>query len=56
VASYASNCIENTVAFLASAAIGAIWTSAAADFAPQGVLERFIQVEPVVIFSVDFVS
>lgn len=56
VASYASNCIENVVAFLASAAIGAIWTSAAADFAPAGVLERFVQVQPVVLFTVDAVS
>ncbi|KAF9514059.1 hypothetical protein BS47DRAFT_1362010 [Hydnum rufescens UP504] len=41
VASYSSNCIENVVAALASTALGAIWVSAAADFGPDGVLERY---------------
>jgi hypothetical protein len=44
---------ENVVACLASIAIGAIWVSAASDFGPAGVLERFEQVAPKVIFSVD---
>ncbi|THH33618.1 hypothetical protein EUX98_g606 [Antrodiella citrinella] len=55
VASYASNCIENVAACLAATAIGCIWVSAAADFGPEGVLERFEQVQPKVIFSVDAV-
>ncbi|GBE79455.1 Malonamoyl-CoA synthetase vrtB [Sparassis crispa] len=55
VASYSSNCIENVAACLAAAAIGCIWVSAAADFGPEGVLERFEQVRPSLIFSVDAV-
>ncbi|KAI0081811.1 acetoacetate-CoA ligase [Panus rudis PR-1116 ss-1] len=55
VAAYASNCIENVAACLAATAIGCIWVSAAADFGPEGVLERFEQVQPKLIFSVDAV-
>ncbi|KAG1755681.1 hypothetical protein EDB19DRAFT_1924945 [Suillus lakei] len=55
VASYSSNCIENVVACLAATAIGCIWVSAAADFGTQGVLERFEQIQPRVIFAVDAV-
>ncbi|KAJ7700102.1 acetyl-CoA synthetase [Mycena rosella] len=46
VASYSSNCIEN---------VASIWVSAAADFGPAGVLERFEQVQPTFIFAVDAV-
>ncbi|QRV72766.1 AMP binding enzyme [Ceratobasidium sp. AG-Ba] len=56
VASYSSNCIETAVVCLATAAIGALWVSAAADFGPDGVLERFEQVRPKVIFAVNSVS
>ncbi|KAI0751968.1 acetoacetyl-CoA synthetase [Irpex lacteus] len=55
VASYSSNCIENVAACLAATAIGCIWVSAAADFGAEGVLERFEQVRPTLIFSVDAV-
>ncbi|GLB33820.1 putative acetyl-coenzyme A synthetase N-terminus [Lyophyllum shimeji] len=55
VGSYSSNCIENVVACLATAAVGGIWVSAAADFGPEGVLERFEQVQPKFIFAVDAV-
>ncbi|KJA30266.1 hypothetical protein HYPSUDRAFT_126374 [Hypholoma sublateritium FD-334 SS-4] len=55
VSSYSSNCVENVAASLATSAIGGIWVSAAADFGPAGVTERFEQVQPKVIFSVDAV-
>ncbi|KAN0064619.1 hypothetical protein ACQY0O_002248 [Thecaphora frezii] len=55
VASYSANNIENLVAFLACSSIGAVWTSAAADFGPEGVLERLRTVRPKVIFSVNAV-
>ncbi|TFK43520.1 acetoacetyl-CoA synthetase [Crucibulum laeve] len=55
VASYSSNCIENVAACLATAALGGIWVSAAADFGSEGVLERFEQVQPKIIFAVDAV-
>jgi hypothetical protein len=44
------------IAALATISLGAIWTSAASDFGPKGVLERFEQVEPVVVFGTDAVS
>ncbi|KDQ16356.1 hypothetical protein BOTBODRAFT_31043 [Botryobasidium botryosum FD-172 SS1] len=53
VASYSTSSIENVVASLAATALGAIWVSAASDFGPDGVLERFEQVTPTVIFSID---
>ncbi|KAF9534315.1 acetoacetyl-CoA synthetase [Crepidotus variabilis] len=55
VASYSSNCIENVALSLATSAIGGIWVSAAADFGPVGVMERFEQVQPKFIFAVDAV-
>lgn len=55
VASYSSHCIENVAACLAATAIGCIWVSGAADFGADGVLERFEQVQPRVIFAVDAV-
>ena len=55
VASYSANNIENLVAFLACSAIGAVWSSAAADFAPSGVLERLRNVRPKLLISVNAV-
>ncbi|OON71617.1 acetoacetate--CoA ligase [Streptomyces tsukubensis] len=53
VSGYLPNVPQAVVAFLASAAVGAVWTSCAPDFGAQGVLDRFQQVEPVVLFAVD---
>jgi len=44
---------ENVVAALAATSLGAIWVSAAADFGAHGVIERFEQVKPKVLFSID---
>ena len=55
VASYSANNIENLVAFLAASSIGAVWTSAAADFGPEGVLERLRTVRPKLLVSVNAV-
>ncbi|OCB84825.1 acetoacetate-CoA ligase [Sanghuangporus baumii] len=44
---------ENVAACLATTAIGCIWVSASADFGPDGVRERFDQVQPKVVFSVN---
>lgn len=44
VVAYVSNCYETTVSALATAAIGAAWSSASVDFGTFGVLERFSQV------------
>ncbi|MGY1811456.1 acetoacetate--CoA ligase [Blastococcus sp. SYSU D00820] len=53
VAGYLPNVPEAVVAFLGAAAIGAVWTSCAPDFGTRSVLDRFAQVEPVVLVAVD---
>jgi acetoacetyl-CoA synthetase len=53
VAGYMSNNPEAVIAMLATASIGAIWSSCSPDFGVKGVLERFAQIEPRVLFTVD---
>jgi acetoacetyl-CoA synthetase len=53
VAAYTSNTPEAIIAMLASASLGAIWSSASPDFGVQGVVDRFGQIEPKVLFTVD---
>ncbi len=53
VAAYLPNVPETVVAMLASASLGAVWSSAAPDMGPLGVLDRFRQIEPKVLFAVD---
>jgi acetoacetyl-CoA synthetase len=53
VAGYMPNMPETLVAMLATASLGGIWTSASPDFGVQGVLDRFGQVEPKVVFAPD---
>ncbi|MFJ8012479.1 acetoacetate--CoA ligase [Streptomyces sp. NPDC096339] len=53
VSGYLPNIPEATVALLATAAVGGVWTSCAPDFGARSVLDRFQQVEPVVLFTVD---
>ena len=49
VAGYLPNTPEALVAFLAAAGLGAVWTSCAIEFGPRSVIDRFGQVEPVVL-------
>ncbi|MFD4818044.1 acetoacetate--CoA ligase [Peribacillus butanolivorans] len=53
VASYMPNIPETIIAFLAAASIGAIWSSCSPDFGANSVVDRFKQIEPVVLFAVD---
>ena len=53
VAGFVSNIPEAIVGLLATASIGAIWTACAPDFGPRSVLDRFAQVDPVVLIAVD---
>ncbi|MFI5661697.1 acetoacetate--CoA ligase [Streptomyces sp. NPDC051684] len=53
VSGYLPNIPEAATALLATAAVGAVWTSCAPDFGARSVLDRFQQVEPVVLFTVD---
>ncbi len=52
---YISNCLEALVCMLAASSIGAIWSSTSPDFGVQGVLDRFSQIQPKIIFSVNAV-
>ena len=53
VVAYLPNIPEAIVAFLASASIGATWSSCSPDFGPASVIDRFAQIEPKVLFAVD---
>lgn len=53
VVAYMPNIPETVIAFLASASIGAIWSSCAPDFGVGSVIDRFKQIEPKVLFVVD---
>ena len=53
VAGYLPNLPETLAAMLATASLGAIWSSASPDFGVQGVLDRFGQIEPKVLICVD---
>jgi acetoacetyl-CoA synthetase len=53
VAAFLPNVPEAVVALLATASLGAIWTSCAPEFGTRAVIDRFGQVEPVVLLAVD---
>ncbi|OHX64595.1 acetoacetate--CoA ligase [Flammeovirga pacifica] len=56
VAGFVPNCIEAIIGMLATSSIGAIWTSCSPDFGLQGVLDRFGQVAPKMIFTANAYS
>ncbi|WP_366653909.1 acetoacetate--CoA ligase [Fodinicurvata sp. EGI_FJ10296] len=53
VAGFMPNMPETVVAALATASLGAVWASASPDFGVQGVVDRFGQIEPKVLFTAD---
>ena len=53
VAAFMPNMPETVIGMLATASIGAIWSSTSPDFGIKGVLDRFSQIEPKVIFAAD---
>ena len=53
VVGFMPNIPETIIAMLASASIGALWSSCSPDFGIQGVLDRFGQIEPRLIFTAD---
>ena len=53
VAGYMPNLPGAVIAMLAAASIGAIWSSCSPDFGVQGVLDRFGQIAPKILFSAD---
>ncbi|KAM5192666.1 acetoacetyl-CoA synthetase [Mantella aurantiaca] len=55
VVGYLPNCIQTVQAMLAAASIGAVWSATSPDFGVNGVLDRFSQIQPKLIFSVEAV-
>jgi acetoacetyl-CoA synthetase len=53
VAGFLPNMMETVMAMLATTSIGAIWSSCSPDFGIKGVLDRFGQIEPRVLFTAD---
>lgn len=52
VAAYAPNIPETLVAFLATASLGAVWSSCAPEFGVKAVIDRFAQIEPVALIAI----
>jgi acetoacetyl-CoA synthetase len=53
VAAYLPNVPDTIAAFLATASLGAVWSSAAPEFGARSVCDRFGQIEPKVLLAVD---
>jgi len=53
VVGFMPNMIETVVAMLATTSLGAAWSSCSPDFGIKGVLDRFGQIEPKVLFTAD---
>ena len=53
IAGFMPNMIESVIAMLAATAVGATWSSCSPDFGIKGVLDRFGQIEPRILFTAD---
>jgi len=53
VAGFVPNYPESIIAMLATTSIGALWSSCSPDFGIQGVLDRFGQIKPKVLFAIE---
>jgi acetoacetyl-CoA synthetase len=53
VCAYLPNIPETVAAFLATASLGAVWSSAAPEFGARSVIDRFAQIEPKVLLAID---
>jgi len=53
VAAYLPNIPESVTAYISTAAIGAVWSSCSPDFGEEGVISRFSQIKPKVLFIGD---
>ena len=53
VAAYLPNIPETVTAYISTAAIGAIWSSCSPDFGTVGVIDRFSQITPKILFIGD---
>ncbi len=53
VVGFMPNMPETIIAMLAAASLGAVWSSCSPDFGVKGVMDRFGQIEPAVLFTAD---
>ncbi len=53
IAAYLPNLVETVESFIATSAIGSIWSSCSPDFGSNGVIERFSQIKPKVLIICD---
>ena len=53
VAGFMPNMPQTIIAMLAAVSLGAIWSSSSPDFGIKGVLDRFSQIEPKILFTAD---
>jgi acetoacetyl-CoA synthetase len=53
VAGFVPNYPESVIALLATASLGAIWSSTSPDFGIDGVIDRFGQIEPKILFAIE---
>ncbi|MBD19536.1 MAG: acetoacetate--CoA ligase [Rhodospirillaceae bacterium] len=53
IAGYLPNLPESIAVMLAAASLGAVWSSCSPDFGTRGVLDRFGQIEPKILFVAD---
>ena len=53
IASILPNIPEAAIAMLGATSLGAVWSSSSPDFGVQGVLDRFVQIAPKVLFAVN---
>lgn len=53
VAGFVPNISEVVIAMLATSSLGAIWSSCSPDFGVKGILDRFGQIQPKVLFTAD---
>ena len=51
VGGFLPNCPEAVIAMLATTSLGAVWSSCSPDFGVSGVVDRFGQIEPKVLFA-----
>ena len=51
IAGFMPNMIETVIAMLAATSLGAIWSSCSPDFGVKGILDRFQQIEPKILFT-----
>ena len=54
IAGILPNIPETVISFLATAKIGAVWSSCSADFGPQAIIERFKQINPKILIISDY--